>query len=77
MAVLRGDAVKAESVDEAVSFGQSGPKIKLPPRITSTPKKPATLGHKRDYLGEMSANIYFGSPGMTSVVEEVSDLFDP
>ncbi len=71
--MLRGDPVKSEPLDEVVSFGQSGPKIKLPPRFTS--KKPATLGQKRDYLGEMSANIYFGSPGMTSVVEEVSYFF--
>lgn len=69
VAALRGDPIKAEPVDEVVSFGQSGPKIKLPPRVSS--KKPPTLAQKREYLGEMSANIYFGSPGMTSVVEEV------
>jgi len=73
--MLRGDSIKSEPLDEIVSFGQSGPKIKLPPRITS--KKLATPGQKRAYLGEMSANIYFGSPGMASVVEEVSDLFVP
>ena len=71
VASLRGDPIKAEPVDELVSFGQGGPKIKLPPRVSS--KKPLPLGQKREYLGEMSANIYFGSPGMTSVVEEVSE----
>ncbi len=74
--MLRGDPVKSEPLDEVISLGQSGPKIKLPPRIASS-KKPATLGQKRDYLGEMSANIYFGSPGMTSVVEEVRSSIVP
>ena len=69
LAVMRGDPIKSEPVDEVISFGQNGPKIKLPPRASA--KKP-TSTHKREYLGEMSANIYFGSPGMTSVVEEVS-----
>lgn len=73
VATLRGDTIKAEPLDEVVSFGSSGPKIKLPPQLSS--KKVIGPGQKRDYLGEMSANIYFGSPGMTSVVEEVSGLF--
>lgn len=74
--MLRGDPVKSEPLDEVIPLGQSGAKIKLPPRIPSS-KKPATLGQKRDYLGEMSANIYFGSPGMTSVVEEVRPSIVP
>lgn len=69
LAILRGEPIKSEPVDDVVSFGQSGPKIKLPPRVS--PKKPAALAQKRIYLGEMNNNIYFGSPGMTSVVEEV------
>lgn len=74
LAALRGDPIKAEPVDEVVTFGQNGPKIKLPPKGSS--KKSSTLAQKREYLAEMSANIYFGSPGMTSVVEEVSVLPD-
>ena len=74
LAALRGDPIKAEPVDEVISFGQNGAKIKLPPKVSS--KKPSTIAQKREYLGEMSHNIFFGSPGMTSVVEEVSSSPD-
>ena len=53
---------------------QSGQKMKLPPRM---PRKPTDLAQKRTYTGEANDNIYFGSPGMTSVVEEVRESSFP
>lgn len=72
LSVLRGKPIKAEPADDIVSFGQNGAKIKLPPR--SSGKKSNAVARKRDHLAEMSDNIYFGSPGMTSVVEEVGGI---
>ena len=69
IAMLRGEPIKVEPADDMITFGQ-GAKIKLPPR--SLPNKKSPRGtQKREYLGEVSDNIYFGSPGMTRVVEEV------
>lgn len=67
VAILRGEPIKLEPTDDAPF--QSGQKLRLPPRL---PRKPTNLAQKRTHLGEMSDNIYFGSPGMTSVVEEVT-----
>lgn len=72
VAILRGEPIKLEPTDDAPF--QSGQKMRLPPRL---PRKPANLAQKRTHLGEMSDNIYFGSPGMTSVVEEVNVVQSP
>ncbi|KAL2051402.1 hypothetical protein ABVK25_008269 [Lepraria finkii] len=69
VAILRGEPIKLEPMDDAPF--QSGQKIKLPPRV---PRKPTNLAQKRTYTGEINDNIYFGSPAMTSVVEEFAHL---
>lgn len=70
MAILRGEPIKAEPTDDNI-FARSGQKIKLPPKVT---KKPSPLPplQMQAFSGDINDNIYFGSPGMTSVVEEVS-----
>ena len=70
MAILRGEPIKAEPTDDNI-FARSGQKIKLPPKVT---KKPEPLPPLQMQIlnGDINDNIYFGSPGMTSVVEEVS-----
>ena len=70
MAILRGEPIKAEPTEDNI-FSRSGQKIKLPPKVT---KKPSPLPSLQmpAFGGDVNDNIYFGSPGMTSVVEEVS-----
>ena len=70
MAILRGEPIKAEPTDDNM-FARSGQKMKLPPKVTkkASPQPPLPA---QAFSGDMNDNIYFGSPGMTSVVEEVS-----
>ena len=70
MAILRGEPIKAEPTDDNM-FARSGQKMKLPPKVTKKPSPQPPL-QAQTFSGDMSDNIYFGSPGMTSVVEEVS-----
>lgn len=65
--LLRGNPVKAEPVDDDES-GRIRPRMRLPPRSS---RRSATLGQKRFYGEPLDDNIYFGTPGMTSVVQEV------
>lgn len=71
MAILRGEPIKAEPTDDNI-FARSGQKIKLPPKVTRKASPPPPPLQLHNFSGEMNDNIYFGSPGMTSVVEEVS-----
>ena len=70
MAILRGEPIKAEPTDDNI-FARSGQKIKLPPKVTKKPS-PLPALQVQAFSGDLNDNIYFGSPGMTSVVEEVS-----
>ena len=71
MAILRGEPIKAEPTDDNI-FARSGQKIKLPPKVTKKPSPPLPPLQMQAFSGDLNDNIYFGSPGMTSVVEEVS-----
>ena len=66
--MLRGDPIKSEPLDDDES-GHIRPRMRLPPRI---PRRSMTVGQKRYYGEPFDDNIYFGTPGMTSVVQEVS-----
>lgn len=70
MAILRGEAVKAEPTEDNI-FARTGQKIKLPPKVTRKPSPPPA-SQLQAFSGDINDNIYFGSPGMTSVVAEVS-----
>lgn len=70
MAILRGEPIKAEPTDDNI-FARSGQKMKLPPKVTKKPS-PQPPPQLQAFSGDLNDNIYFGSPGMTSVVEEVS-----
>ena len=70
MAMLRGEPIKSEPGEDNM-FARKGSKIKLPPRVAKKPTPPSSQAEKRALSGEVGDNIYFGSPGMTSVVEEV------
>lgn len=70
MAILRGEPIKAEPTDDNI-FARSGQKMKLPPKVAKKPS-PQPLPQLQAFSGDINDNIYFGSPGMTSVVEEVS-----
>ena len=48
--------------------GPSGKQSDSGPKV---PKKPANLRQKRLHKGNLTDSIYFGAPGMTSVIEEV------
>ena len=65
--LLRGNPIKSEPLDDDLPL-RSRPRMRLPPRI---PRKPANLSQKRYHAGFLDDNIYFGSPGMTSVIQEV------
>ena len=71
MAILRGEPIKAEPTDDNI-FARSGQKIKLPPKVTKKPSPALPPLQMQAFSGDINDNIYFGSPGMTSVVEEVS-----
>lgn len=72
MAILRGEPIKAEPTEDNI-FARSGQKIKLPPKVTRKPPSPQPPPLQlQAFSGDVNDNIYFGSPGMTSVVEEVS-----
>lgn len=72
MAILRGEPIKAEPTDDNL-FARSGQKIKLPPKVTKKPSPPLPPPlQMQGFSADINDNIYFGSPGMTSVVEEVS-----
>ncbi len=64
---LQGQSIKSEPQDEFL-YGRNPQKIRLPPRV---PVKPASSHSRRFHNGTLNDSIYFGSPGMTSVVEEV------
>lgn len=70
VAALKGEPVKMETGDDEDLPGPGKRKLRLPPREL---KRSATAaGEKRLHSGEVGDSIYFGSPGMTNVVEEVS-----
>lgn len=71
--LLRGQPIKTEPLDDDQS-GQIRPRMRLPPRI---PKRTTTVGQKRFHGGSFDDNIYFGTPGLTSVVQEVSRILLP
>ena len=70
MAILRGEPIKAEPTDDNI-FARSGQKMKLPPKVAKKPSPQPPL-QLQAFSADINDNIYFGSPGMTSVVEEVS-----
>lgn len=65
--LLQGQSIKSEPYDE-FPFGRNSQKIRLPPRV---PVNPASSHQRRFHNGTLNDSIYFGSPAMASVVEEV------
>lgn len=65
--ILRGHPIKTEPLDDLLPL-RSTQKIRLPPKV---PIKPLCLNRKRLHGGAAVDSIYFGSPGMTNVIEEV------
>lgn len=65
--ILRGHPIKTEPVDDRLPL-RSTQKIRLPPK---GPIKPLCLNRKRLHGGAAVDGMYFGSPGMTNVIEEV------
>ena len=65
--LLQGHPIKSEPPDE-FPYGRNAQKIRLPPRVTMNPASPH---RKRFHHSTPKDTIYFGSPGVTGVVEEV------
>jgi len=65
--LLQGQCIKSEQQDD-FPFGRNPQKIRLPPKV---PVKPTSSHQKRFHNGTLNDSIYFGSPGMTGVIEEV------
>ena len=61
-----GQSIKSED-------GPSGHAGQEPGDVPRVPKKPVNLRQKRLNKGEVADSIYFGTPGMASVIEEVGD----
>ena len=70
---LRGHPIKSEPFDDVVPL-RSSQKLRLPPKV---PIKPLCLNRKRLHNGGPVDSIYFGNPGMTSVIEEVRSCWRP
>lgn len=66
--ILRGHPIKTEPLEDLLPL-RSSQKIRLPPKV---PIKPLCLSRKRLHGGAAVDSIYFGSPGMTNVIEEVN-----
>lgn len=71
--ILRGHPIKPEPLDDVQSM-RSAHKIRLPPKA---PLKPSSLSQRRLHSGVVADSIYFGSPGMTSVIDEVGLTYFP
>lgn len=65
--ILRGHPIKAEPLEDVQSL-RSTQKIRLPPKA---PLKPSSLSQRRLHSGVSADGFFFGSPGMTGVIEEV------
>lgn len=63
--ILGGQPIKVESpIDE-----QAGRASIAPPKV---PPKPANISQRRFHDGSAEASLYFGTPGIANVIEEVS-----
>lgn len=71
--ILRGHPIKPEPLDD-IQLMRNTQKIRLPPKA---PLKPSGLGQRRLHSGVAAGGVYFGNPGMTSVIDEVSSLYFP
>ncbi len=65
---LRAYPIKNEPYDELLPY-PSSQKIRLPPKGSG---KPFGLSRKRSQSSALLDAIYFGSPGMTNVIEQVN-----
>lgn len=63
--ILRGHPIKTEPFDDLIPL-RSTQKIRLPPKVAV---KPPGVSRKRFQNGD---GFYFGSSGMTNVIEEVN-----
>lgn len=66
---LRAYPIKTEPYDELLAYPSASQKMRLPPKSST---KSFGLGRKRSHSSALLDAIYFGSTGMTNVIDQVN-----